>query len=100
MARALKGAQASDPAGGSDGLLKFEGLVVASASSRKARIADGGSTELSDDPAPLRGGNRGREEVAGSFVPYRDWREGAAGSRKLKAASSRGSAGRSEAPLA
>ncbi len=56
MARALKGAQASDPVGGSDGLLKFEGLVVASASSRKARVADGGSTELPDDTAPCAAG--------------------------------------------
>lgn len=45
----------------------------------------------------LAGGDRAAAVGAESFVPYRDWREGAAGSRKLKAASSRGSVGRSSA---
>ena len=98
MARALKGAQAGDPVGGSDGPLKFEGLVAASASSRRS----GSWMEVRPSCQTTRracaaGTEAGRGLLEASSL-YRDWREGAAGSRKLKAASSRGSAGRSKAP--
>jgi len=66
----------------------------------EARKLGGGSA---DRPSglPLTRWKRGRYVGdARSFVPYRDWREGAARCRKLKAASSRGSArGAPEAPL-
>ena len=93
MARALRGAQAerSGRRVGRAAEVRSEGLRERKFT--KAGAEDGGLAELPDDPRCLHGGNGADQVGAESFVPYRDWRVGAAGSRKLKAASSRGSAG-------
>jgi hypothetical protein len=68
------------------GLSKFSGRAAQDASPWKP----GNWMEvrlIGQADRPSNGEKRGREVGdAGRFVPYRDWREEAAGSRKLKAA--------------